>query len=290
MLKINVPAGIGDISWTYSKLADLNEQLDVRISDDGYHRALDFVKLLPNVIKVEYANFNFHDVYSNPIPRTTTKNQFIEQATKDFVNLSPNIFLERGIRLEEYVPELPTNFHYNINTPKDSKTIAQQVTTLAPVRIGIYCSTYANISAWKGWHLTDWTELINQFNKYMPQTIFVLFGADYDKPFIDDLISMNQGMKCINLAGRTSVSELIEVLKTLHYLVSFPCGIPVLANVLNIPCYMFYPEHLAKLPNTWPDPESILNLSYTGTLFPKPSEVMKHIREVYRLKPKIKGA
>lgn len=287
MLHIKVPAGVGDISWSYSKLVDLGEELNVQISGDNPKRSIEYVKLLPHVVKAEYVSDNFHKIVDYSIPFTTTKQEFLDAARKGFVNFSPNRFLEAGHRLETWIPELPTNFHYNMNTKPLDGTLHQIVTENTTPLIGIYTSCYHTVSHWSGWHLNEWALAIHKMNTELPSVTFILIGASYDKPFCDDLSKLINTVPHINLAGKTDNNDIIEVIKQLKYLIAFPSGLPVLANVVGTPVTMFYPPFLWKIYNTWCDPKSIDDLTYKGCMFPRVTEMMDWLFIQYKLKDKI---
>lgn len=287
MLHIKVPAGIGDISWSYSKVADLGEELNIQISADNPKRALEYVKLLPNVVKVEYISDNFHKIVDNSIPFTTKKQDFLDVARKSFVDFSPNRYLEMGHRLETWISELPTNFHYKINsTPLDLVTNLDPERRIRP-NIGIYTSNYHTVAHWNGWHLEQWHTAIRTIYEKLPHVNFVLIGAEYDKPFCDDLSHLLTNIPHVNLAGKTSCSQIVEVIRQLKYLISYPSGLPVLANVVGTPAMMFYPLFLWKIFNTWCDPKSIEDLTYKGCIFPKVTEAIDWLFKEYKLQDKI---
>lgn len=287
MLHIRVPAGIGDISWSYSKVANLGEELNIQISADNPKRSLEYVKLLPGVVKAEYTPENFHSIADNSIPHTTKKQDFIDVARKEFVNFSPNRYLEIGYRLETWIPELETNFHYKINLFDEKDNVVSGLTNTSTRYIGIYASSYQNIVHWNGWHLTEWALAIHKINTELPGVTFVLLGAAYDKPFADDLSKLINTVPHINLAGRTSCNMVIKIISILSYLISYPSGLPVLANVVKTPTMMFYPPFLWKIFNTWCDPKSLDDLTYKGCIFPKVTEMTDWLFKEYKLQDKI---
>lgn len=287
MLHINVPAGIGDISWSYSKLADLGEELTVQISADNPQRSLDYVKLLPGVVKAQYTPKNFHNIVDNSIPFTTTKQEFLDAARKDFVNFSPNRFLEAGHRLETWIPELPTNLHYNINTKPLDGTLHSTIIENTQPLFGIFTSSYHSIAHWNGWHLNEWKSFISYMHSKLPSIIFIIIGAPFDKPFCDDLSGLIANIPHVNLAGKTNCNEIIQVIKQLKYLIAFPSGLPVLANVVGTPTMMFYPQFLWKIFNSWCDPKTINDLTYKGCIFPKVREATDWLFLNYQIHNKI---
>lgn len=283
MLKLRVPAGIGDISWCYSKLANLGETFHIYISGDNPRRSLEYVKMLPGVVNAEYDSLNFHQIVNRCLPDTTTKKDFIDLSTKSIQNFAVNSFLEKGYRIEDFMQEIPTNLHYNILTKEEDTHYAEKIIKLCSTPIGIYTSSYLTNSCWKGWFLHQWKTFLTEFKKTIPTATFIFIGADYDRPFSDDLSKILSGVESINIVGSTTIGQTIEVIRRLKYFVSFPCGLPVLANVMRVPTMMFYPPHLSNVINSWPDQDSISSGDYKGCEFPTPEVALEWLFKKYNL-------
>jgi len=269
MLHVRVPAGIGDISWIWSKLSNLNQQIDVFISKDEPKRSLDFVKLLPNVVQARYDTANFHDIVDHCVAPDTHIDEFLKVSSTKYVNLAANRFLESGNRLEYYLPSIPTDFHYPLATTQRDVEKASQILMPGKIPIGIYTSNYTNICTWNAWHLSDWKNFIQEFYNNVPDSYFVFVGAPYDRDFTLDLSKLIRPIPHVNICGETSCAEIVEVIRLFKYFVSYPCGLAILADVVNTPVMMFYPKHLRNLIQSWPDPYSIERNRYKGCEFPR---------------------
>src|SRR5215467_796658 len=114
-----VPSGIGDVSWAYSKLRNAGK-LVYEVADGWPYRTVPFLELLPGVAKAEYGPFNYQDIVAfeqgtgighHPTWENVNNGRGLER-----VLLEPNRHLEEGKRLEDWLPDLPTTFHYEINT------------------------------------------------------------------------------------------------------------------------------------------------------------------------------
>lgn len=283
MLKFRVPAGIGDISWAYSKLHNFNEPLHFFISDDEPRRALEFCKMLPNVAEAEYAHNNFHELVDNSFPARTPKKEILKKARMGPTNFCPNRHLEAGNRLDTYIPELETTLHYSLKTPNADITYAENTIKTLPNTIGIYPSSYHTAACWNGWHLKEWKDLICLLYQKYPTLNFVLIGAHWDQPFCHDLSNLITGIPHVNLAGHTSIGCTLEIIRRLTYFISFPSGLPIMANVLRTPTFMFFPLHLGKLFHTFADPIDIHNRFFTPSFFESPLKVFHYISEIYRI-------
>ena len=60
--KFGVAAGIGDLSWIYSKLKHIGQPLEFQVADGFPRRSLPFLKLLPGIEYAEYSSHNWFDL------------------------------------------------------------------------------------------------------------------------------------------------------------------------------------------------------------------------------------
>src|SRR5574342_897114 len=121
MYSIGLPSGIGDVSWAYSKLKALGKQ-NYLIADGWPHRTVPFMNLLPQVATADYGQFNYQDILTFEAARgiePTTEWKKWEAQGLTHMLMQPNRHLEMGRRLEDWCHDLPTDFHYDINIPKE---------------------------------------------------------------------------------------------------------------------------------------------------------------------------
>lgn len=273
MLEITTHPGIGDVSWIYSKLANCGRPLKLRIAEDKKtKRALPFAGILPFVSDADYGNVEDY------FPLSKCENAFFSdylKAEKEGKRLfvSANNHLEAGKRLEEYLPDLPTSFHYEINTsPKDAET-AQRLLPSGNV-VGIYTSSEGGAKNWRGWHEGEWLDFCQRIRRETGASIAIL-GAGWDTDLSDKTANLlaTSGIPHVNLCGQTPMGVAVEVLKRLNYFVGFASGMGILGNVVGKPGLMFYPEHLSKLMTAWPCPVSLGTGRHIGMLWNRPLNV-----------------
>jgi len=266
-LKLIVQAGIGDISWIYSKVVNLNIPIEWYVSSNGIQRAHTYLKLLKLTKSVDYINKNFHEIRDASVKANITKQEFLEKATKEKIYFSVNLWLENGYRIENFIPELETNLHYEITTGKAARDMADFIKNKAGKYLTIYCSSYNCIYNWNGWIEKDWKKFLKDIEYKNIFDTIIIVGASYDTEFAASLKKQLNDENVVDLTGKTDLDLTIEILKNTEYLVAFASGIPILANVLKVPCLMLYPNHLKNLIYAWPDKESIKTGEYKGLLF-----------------------
>lgn len=278
-LEITVHPGIGDISWVYSKLVSCGRPLRLRIAEDRKtKRSLPYVDLLPNVESAEYGDMGDY------IPLSKSWNayygEFMEaEAEGKELMISANNWLEKGNRLEGYMPDLETDFHYEITTsPRDLDDAVHMLP--AGKKVGIYTSSMGGAVGWNGWEREEWTDFGRRLHKDYPGVTVVLMGAKWDID-LSGLVAgglAHYGVPYVNLCGRTPMPLAVEILKQLDWFVGFASGMGVLSNVLWKPCCMLYPDHLVKLMDAWPCPVTLATGYYKGLLWQRPADVLRECR------------
>src|SRR5437016_5616600 len=131
-----VPGGIGDISWVCSKIKHLPAMLGKQvILTSGskelpavLHRAHTFIDLLPEVHWGGYLpQRESWDSVSQCLPSEWPDYMgWGPFHQKRPVNLSANMHLEMGRKLRDWLPMLPTDYHYDLKfTPEHEQASAK---------------------------------------------------------------------------------------------------------------------------------------------------------------------
>lgn len=217
-MKVYVPPGIGDISWIYSKLGHLPD-LEFVIQDSDPRRSSDFVDLLPGVKNLGYEK----------VPHTT-RLPGVDDPPRDGEFAILNHFLETGHTLARVWPELPTNYHYQLNTTDADRAQAEAVLDGKPA-FGIYCSSRKHRADMKFWDTDDWCRFMDKIGGR-----FVVIGAEYD----DRSAEVAKLTGAIDTVGKLKIGATIELIRRLDYFFAFPSGLGILADVVKTPCTMWY--------------------------------------------------
>lgn len=277
-ISLCVPAGIGDISWIYSKLHCAPPEFDfeIAVSDGWPHRSVEFCRLLPRVVKASYDSVSYQDIVS--FQQLNGFRTFSEIASNGFGRtfLSCNEHLERGKRLESWLPDLATDFHYPLATNAEDHVVAEDLISPCEetVKVGVSAASYRGSEAWDTWRLPKWNRFLDLFKEVLgvPCT-FVLLGG-----FWDDLtFGLSKRQDTLELVGKTSVAQAYELHKLLDGYVGFSSGLGVLATLLSRPSVMLWPSHQVELSTSWAPPEMLKEGSYVACQWVEPFEVINRI-------------
>ena len=275
MRTIGVPSGIGDVSWMYSKLKHAG-RMRWEVADGWPYRTCPFLSLLPEVADTEYGEFRYDDIL------------VFEQAAKingpgwtwAEVNgradgrllIQANRHLEMGKRLEEWLPDLPTDFHYEILRKPGEDAYARELIgpSEGPV-IGISAASYRGSEAWKTWGFAEWQPFLKWLKDDKRATIILIGG------FWDDLTFALSKDGYKDLVGKTSVSQMIEVLRLLDFYIGFSSGLGVLRTVLKKNAFMMWPDHQRELATSWAPQWMITSGVYKATGWYDPRGVQAQV-------------
>lgn len=287
-LIIRVPPGIGDFSWIYSKLCTLSTPLIVQVCGGGPPRTTPFADILPKVKHAEYGMLPWPTLKRRAVPSNATKNDLMKSYPNGPLHIEANTHLEGGRRIEEWLPEIGIDHHYAVTITRDQEARAEQHLPNQPF-ICLFASSDGSVKNWNAWKEDGWLEFMELIRKELPDIWFVLIGARWDTPLGDriEYHAKQRGFKFTNLTAKLHIASSLHVIKRSSYLVSFPSGMGILAEVMGCPCTMFYPDSLKNMPGSWADPQALESKVFNEMLFCPPVNLRNWLVDEYEIKDKI---
>lgn len=282
-----IPCGIGDASWIYSKLCHLTQltgrEVYLSMPDAEPQRGHQLVELLPNVKWAGYEpGWRNEDVFKHALPATAT---LADLKTGEWMALEVNRWLEQGNRLEEFWPWLPTEFHYGIPaSDEDAQRAAHLMPAGSEVPLGIYVSNRdkERYPDWALWTADQWVEVVTGMQQQLQRAApVVFFGAPYDRDKTSEVAGLcaAAGVKVrLFLGERLNVTLLL--MQCCRAIVSYPSGVGIMANVLEVPALMLLPKCLAGMDGTYADPKDIASGRYQTLVDGTPAEALTWFKEV----------
>lgn len=283
MRKIKVCPGIGDNIWLLQKLINSGEQFAFELPDGQPQRGKQIFDILPSVAGVASYNplVRTADVLKGNIQMDYPTFKSIK--ANDFY-LNCNTWLERGQRIDKFLPDLKTNYRIAWDTENEKANI-DKLLPEGQKYIGIYTSSMRGATAWELWEEKEWFRLIASIYHEDKGYIFVLIGAEWDLDLSTRLAKVLQENKIpfINTVATESLGAVVEIMKRLHYFFAFPSGLGILAPTVGCPVTMLYPVHLRLMVNAWADLADIDSGLYTGWVKPTPEQVFSHAKKIGRI-------
>lgn len=287
-----VPQGIGDSVWALHKIQSVAEKhkakkIEVFLNcSEPTHvqvRALEFVRRFSFVDNVTMLPIDIHPFDSE---RVDPEGHYVyipdgplHYCGEDYFVLMPNGPLERGVRLEDWLPEYDINWDAakSFRFEKSEEEYAE----ICSKEMGPYCVFYTGpMSGNFGdghnrgaiWSPEDWACLGQLCQNELGLTVAVV-GADYDAMYYDYWVSSeierHQQPPWSNFIGRLGIAETFALVKRARFTISYQSGIGIFSSYLGIPtgifwrskgnsispdCYISFEESMAS---AWTRPDMI---------------------------------
>lgn len=287
-LRVELPAGIGDFSWTWSKLSTLGVPIDIRISADNPPRTQPLVELLPGVDKADSKGMPYHDLRRVALSKHTRKEFLLENVGSGLrLPLEANTHLDAGGRIEAWLPDVGVDHHYPINVPDGHVAAAEATFPTGRPYLAIFCASRPGILNWKAWAETQWIEFLQMFQRQVADWPVALLGAGWDTKFAGELEARARaaGVRTlVNLTDKLPLGGSLHLIRKARYFIGFPSGLSVLAHVMKCPATMFYPVSLNPMIGAWSTKEMTGSNTFHETLFCHPETLMRWLRDVYTFK------
>jgi hypothetical protein len=273
----DVPSGIGDSSWIYSKVSALAKKKKVgfALTCDYPRRSKQFLDLLPNVANLGYTHKHWSSLYNSCLPPKTAK---LEELKNGRYTLSLNEHLESGNPLAQAFSTQPTEYHYPLLISEyDMGEAARMMWPVTRPLLGFYCSSMDHRPDVGFWSVKKWVEFLSLVNGHVPSASFMAIGAAYDDRTMQVAEAFGKVAKVHTCFGRR-IGTSLEIVRRLDYFFAFPSGLGILADVVNTPCMMWFwgnlPafKHHIGLFDKYADPRNVESGRHINAPYAEPVE------------------
>jgi hypothetical protein len=286
--RIGVPAGIGDVSWIWSKLCTLkDDKFTIYTPETTPMRTFQWLHLLGEKVIPMVGKFDYNTILkSEAIHGYGTYKESWEDITKmhdegEVIYLQPNQNFLKGIPLAEWIPDLGIDFHYPLHISKEDEVSGGDLLRLAgggSYNLGIHMASMKGVRAWKAWLPEDWAIFIRGVKKAFPELKIVLLGGGWDLDMGLELKSLLPKENLVDLIGRTNIGQVITILRSLSYYVGYSSGLNVMCNVMNKPCTALWPDWQEHHIYPHADPKDVVSRRYMGFVYDSPKRILTRIK------------
>ena len=269
---IYLPPGIGDAVWSLTKVQDIAKKhgykkIYVCVKDTDLNRSQEFLKRFTFVTDVIYETFHIHPPGEPEIHKDGTYNYIknvIERNDYDKVHkyyIICNNYLERGVRLENWLPEYETNFSVADTWAFKTCDIQYLKSTMKVINAP-YCVFY--IGPLLGntvdghnkenlWSVHDWIKL-GEYSRNKFGLHIIIVGAPYDKSYARlfyEYLTDEQKEYYSDVVGKTGVGDLYAICKCSKFVISYQSGVGIFSVYMKVPAAIWWRPHGDSL-STYP--------------------------------------
>ena len=261
-MKFLLPTGIGDSVWAMHKIESVRKKLDPASELSIYlscgeisplqARALDFIRRFDFVDYVEMKVG--YELRKDPIFHPAGYWNYIDDGMYEFEGerycvLIPNAALERGIRLEHWLPQYDIDWDIfsRFRITPEERAVADRLHS----RVGPYAVFYPGPlggNTFEGhnrnmlWKPKEWIELGDRIRKELNLSI-VAVGAPYDYDYYEHFLAPclnGSSTYWTNLIGKTTLGELFSITSRAKFVISYQAGVGIVSTYLRTPTAIFW--------------------------------------------------
>jgi FkbM family methyltransferase len=253
VIRVAVPAGIGDSCWCLVKLAALlrREGADAAVVDaeeTPLPRTREFLEHFDFVACSGYTPWHITEADPHVLPDGTynyAPSQPGWHGEFDWM-LQANGHLERGARLADWLPELEPEwdfarrFRFQPDEQATAHVFAHEVGT--PYVVMFAASETANTSCGHNrgplWTPREWAVLCDRFLKDGVRPVFV--GAEWDRSYFERRLRPLLPSAVLDRIAPWPIGTTFAVIKRSAGVIAFQSGLGIFAVYLGVPCAMWW--------------------------------------------------
>ncbi len=300
LLRVAVPAGIGDSVWGLLKIPSMLRaygatKAHIALCGGPPYRSLPFIERFDFVESAENSRWECIEsdrytpegVYNWAPSGIGWHNEF------DWM-LQANRHLESGQRLETWLPEFETDFDiadrflFTGGELRQARALEQ--------RLGPYCVFYLGPEAGNTtfghnrgplWKPEEWGQLATLCRELGLQIVVV--GADYDRSYFERHVAPHLGA-CYDAVGKWPIGQTFAVIQRSRFVVAYQSGIGIFSVYLGIPAACFwrpqgdsidpssYVSFSEQMASAWAPPESLETGRYLPLIYTRcsPQRIADH--------------
>lgn len=241
---VAVPPGIGDALWSLVKIPDLKrkggyKRVVICPKSTGLNRSADFLARFDFVDDVQYVDFPIHPPEASPT-NTDRDGRYVyidsEKGWRGFDWLMiSNGHLERGHRLENWLPELATDWTIGqqFTYEPDDLAAADAAAPDSPFVVFYPGPLRGNTTDGHNrgplWTPDDWVSVHNAVCDAGFRVAYV--GASYDRPYMDGqlLPALNSGGRSgyKDLVGELAIGATFALIERAQFTLSYQAGVGI---------------------------------------------------------------
>lgn len=264
-MKFLVPQGIGDSIWCLLKIEDANRKLgggplEVWIAcfdntNEVEKRAMTFVSRFGFVNACgmyQMPRFGQGGAALRAGPAADADGYYRYLPDGDSLTpvfggidyiMMPNAPLERGVRLENWLPQFEVNWNImdQFTFLPDELAVADALNK--PYAVFFLGSLTANTSAGHNrgpiWTPDEWVRLGDEVRNRFGLEVVVV-GAEYDRSYYDTMILPRLSRPWMNMIGDLSIGATTAITKKAKFVISYQSGIGIVASYMGTPVGIFW--------------------------------------------------
>jgi ADP-heptose:LPS heptosyltransferase len=240
-----LPTGIGDCVWALTKIRQIagKRPIDVVLSGDPKntvdHRTVPFLKRFPFIQRVSVKNVPMLVDYHKPTDEKGRYNYVPDGLRNGLHYLVPNAALEKGVRLEDWLTDVPIDWdimaQFDWSGTERAASLAEVYAPFVAFYLGpLAGNTVEGHNRGPLWSPEEWLELGIAMKQRGMNVVVV--GAEYDRSYWEDYVKPlvdRARLGWLDTLGKWEIGETLAFLRKAKCFVSYQCGLAMVTHYLG---------------------------------------------------------
>lgn len=250
-LRVALPLGIGDVHWVCTKLRALSafhggRPIHAYINTSPDHASIGYLNLVPFVHTATQTDRALYDINVDlpehyKAERWSSLSGSAKWREFDYV-LIANGHLESGKPLSSWMPELETEYSYELDIPAAERAYAGRLAPRGSVLL--YPS---GVSANRGFHrdtwtVRDWAQVIARLNAVGIEPVLVGAKSRNDTMYRDSVVRAARRYRFVDTVALTNIPQVLAMIEDAAVWCGLNSGLGIVSAMRYTPTLMLWAD------------------------------------------------
>jgi hypothetical protein len=220
--------------------------IEAHVNKSPDHASVGFLRLCPQIdhaVESDKAIYHVHADLDEPYKSEKWSTLEGSKGWRGFdYVLIANGHLESGKPLSTWMPELETEYSFELNIAESDRAYACSLAPagsvlLYPSGVGANLGFHRNT-----WAVRHWVEVIRQLNQRGITPVLVGAASKDDKAYRDQIVRLARGMKYIDTVGKTNIPQVLAMIEDASVWCGLNSGLGIVSAMRQTPTLMLWAD------------------------------------------------
>lgn len=277
-ITVLVPGGVGDIFWTYQKLAPHFDEIHYQVActeiNKIQQRSKTWLELFPKVKSSKFVVVD-GETYYRVVSGYFSLRRLMQRWAdgESLIEYGCNHWLEDGTRLDE----IDRGYGLDWDVP----LLSQEFKLPYKDYLVLYASGSAKARP-EVWRPEQWIECVKAFCDKAGKLPVVVIGAKYDQDVTEKL---HKELEDHNFYAKMLIDQkpakVVYLLQQCKFFFGYQSGLNIVADNFDVPQLMLYYPHLSDMQKSWAKKKNLVNGIHNTAIFTeKPTEIAERLPDL----------
>jgi len=227
-----------------------NRPIHAFVNSSPDHKTVGFLELVPQIAETGYSKFAPHDIWKQMRPSHRDEKWSTLEGCRNWFGydyiLVANGHLELGKRIETWLPELETDYTYDLKIPEIATTYARELVNHEKDYIILYFSGIGPNLGFHAhtWSMAHWSEVVQKLNAEGHVPVVVGANTPSDLGYMHNFKNMfkHLNLKFVDTVGKTNLAQVFSLIRESSVWCGLNSGLGIVSASQGVPTVMLWSD------------------------------------------------